>query len=107
MKRSPLIEPPSAVEPAAGGARRLLTLAIGGNPNSGKTTLFNRLTGLRQKVGNYAGVTIEKKVGAFRTAHANVQLVDLPGTYGLTPKSEEERIAAEVLLGINREVARP
>jgi ferrous iron transport protein B len=87
--------------------RRTLTLAIGGNPNSGKTTLFNQLTGLRQKVANYAGATVEKKLGLFRTAQTDVQIIDLPGTYGLTPKSEEERIAAEVILGMNKEVPRP
>ncbi len=87
--------------------RRRLTLAIGGNPNSGKTTLFNRLTGLQQKVGNYAGVTVEKKVGFLQTTHTDVELIDLPGTYGLTPRSEEERVAAEVLLGLTHEVERP
>jgi len=87
--------------------RRSLVLAIGGNPNSGKTTLFNRLTGLRQKVANYAGATVEKKQGTFHTARSTVELIDLPGTYGLTPKSEEERIAAEVILGMNTEVPRP
>ncbi|MFA5975123.1 MAG: ferrous iron transporter B [Elusimicrobiota bacterium] len=87
--------------------QRLLILAIGGNPNSGKTTLFNRLTGLRHKVGNYAGVTVEKKIGFFSTPNRDIQLIDLPGTYGLTPKSEEERVAAEVLLGLNKEVPRP
>jgi len=87
--------------------RRTLTLAIGGNPNSGKTTLFNRLTGLRQKVANYAGATVEKKMGEFQTSGTDVRIIDLPGTYGLTPKSEEERIAAEVILGMNREVPPP
>lgn len=87
--------------------RRTLTLAIGGNPNSGKTTLFNRLTGLRQKVGNYAGATVEKKLGEFQTALTDVELIDLPGTYGLAPQSEEERIAAEVILGMNKEVPPP
>jgi len=82
-------------------------LAIGGNPNSGKTTLFNRLTGLRQKVANYAGATVEKKLGEFRTPQTDVRIIDLPGTYGLTPKSEEERIAAEIILGMNKEVPRP
>jgi len=87
--------------------RRQLTLAIGGNPNSGKTTLFNLLTGLHQKVANYAGATVEKKMGDFSTALTDVQIIDLPGTYGLTPRSEEERIAAEVILGLNKEVPRP
>ena len=87
--------------------KRRLTLAIGGNPNSGKTTLFNRLTGLRQKVAKYSGATVEKIIGDFRTANADVQIIDLPGTYGLTPTSEEERIAAEVILGLNKEVPPP
>lgn len=82
-------------------------MAIGGNPNSGKTTLFNRLTGLRQKVGNFAGVTVEKKIGEFSTHRTNVELIDLPGTYSLTPKSEEELIAAEIILGAIQDVERP
>lgn len=77
-----------------------LTLAIAGNPNSGKTTLFNRLTGLRQKVANYAGVTVEQKVGTMHAGKTTVQLIDLPGTYSLSPDSEEERIAAQVILGL-------
>ena len=76
-----------------------LTLAIVGNPNSGKTTLFNQLTGLRQKVGNYPGVTVEKKVGALSINGREIQLYDLPGTYSLNPRSEDEKIASEVILG--------
>ena len=86
------------------GARRSLAIGIAGNPNSGKTTLFNRLTGLRQKVGNYSGITIEKKVGTLQTGRFDLELVDLPGTYGLSPSSEEERVASEVILGVNPEV---
>ncbi|MGH7739590.1 MAG: ferrous iron transport protein B [bacterium] len=73
--------------------------AVAGNPNSGKTTLFNRLTGLRQKVGNYPGVTVEKKTGFVRSGDHFLELVDLPGTYSLSPRSEEERVAAEVVSG--------
>jgi ferrous iron transport protein B len=79
-------------------------LAVAGNPNSGKTTLFNRLTGLRQKVANYAGVTVERKSGTYLHGSMEVELIDLPGTYSLSPRSEEERVAAEVILGIHEGV---
>jgi len=88
-------------------ALRTLTLAIAGNPNSGKTTLFNHLTGLRQKVGNYAGVTVERKEGLFSAGDTEIHLLDLPGTYSLSPNSEEERIAAEVILGLEKEAPTP
>jgi ferrous iron transport protein B len=61
-----------------------LTIGLIGNPNSGKTTLFNQLTGARQRVGNWAGVTVERKEGHFATTDHQVTLVDLPGTYSLT-----------------------
>jgi ferrous iron transport protein B len=76
--------------------RRLIALA--GNPNSGKTTVFNALTGSRQHVGNYPGVTVERKQGVISLPSGKADLLDLPGTYGLTAYSEEERIAREVLL---------
>ena len=76
------------------------TFALTGNPNSGKTTLFNLLTGLRQKVGNYPGVTVERKTGTLVLGDRRMDLIDLPGTYSLSPKSEEERIAAEVVAGV-------
>jgi ferrous iron transport protein B len=63
-------------------------MAIVGNPNSGKTTVFNALTGMRQKVGNYPGVTVEKKEGQIRLVSGeNITLIDLPGVYSLTPRS--------------------
>ena len=69
-------------------------------PNSGKTTLFNALTGLRQKVGNYPGVTVEKKAGRFSAPTASsMEILDLPGTYSLQARSPDEAIACEVLLG--------
>ena len=67
-------------------------LAIIGNPNIGKSSLFNRLTGLQQKVGNFAGVTIEKKTGFFSENDIDYELVDLPGTYSLVPKSPDEEV---------------
>ncbi|MGA2788256.1 MAG: FeoB small GTPase domain-containing protein, partial [Verrucomicrobiota bacterium] len=71
-----------------------------GNPNSGKTTLFNALTGLRAKVGNYAGVTVERKEGKLLGAppKADIRVLDLPGTYSLSPNSLDEQISRDVLL---------
>ncbi|WP_457572644.1 ferrous iron transport protein B [Desulfovulcanus sp.] len=70
-----------------------IVVALAGNPNSGKTTMFNALTGARQHVGNYPGVTVEKKEGKFKKGDVVVHLVDLPGTYSLTAYSEEELVA--------------
>jgi len=71
-----------------------------GNPNSGKTTLFNGLTGLRQKVGNYAGVTVERKEGICYSQHGKpIRVIDLPGSYSLSARSPDERIMVSVLLG--------
>ena len=75
------------------------SLVVVGNPNSGKSTLFNRLTGLRQKTGNYPGVTVERHVGMLRNDDAALELVDLPGTFALSAHSLEERIAVDVVLG--------
>jgi len=84
--------------PSAG--RRICTIAIAGNPNSGKSTLFNALTGLRQKVSNYPGVTVEKKVGRFRGSHGEaLNLIDLPGMYSLQSRSVDEAVARDILLG--------
>ncbi len=72
--------------------------ALTGNPNSGKTTLFNALTGLRAKVGNYAGVTVERKEGKLRgIGPTDITVLDLPGTYSLSPKSLDEQISRDVL----------
>jgi ferrous iron transport protein B len=75
-------------------------VAITGNPNCGKSTLFNALTGLRAKVGNYAGVTVERKEGSLKgaPADAGITLLDLPGTYSLSPRSLDEQIARDALL---------
>src|ERR1700760_1727656 len=74
--------------------------ALVGNPNCGKTTVFNALTGLRQKVGNYPGVTVEKKEGRLKLPDGSAAaLIDLPGLYSLTPRSPDEAIARDVLLG--------
>ena len=79
---------------------RGLLLALVGNPNSGKTALFNRLTGSRQKVANYAGVTVERKEGLLTTpAGQSLRVLDLPGTYSLYPRSPDERVTCDVLFG--------
>ncbi len=77
-----------------------LHVALVGAPNSGKTSLFNALTGSRQKVANYPGVTVERKAGAFVTPGGrSVSLVDLPGTYSLRGRSPDEEITRDVVLG--------
>lgn len=83
------------------------SIAVVGNPNSGKSTLFNRLTGLRQKTGNYPGVTLERHTGTLSAAGRTLELVDLPGTFALSAQSMEESIAVDVVLGRVEDVPRP
>jgi ferrous iron transport protein B len=88
------------------GATRVVALA--GNPNSGKTTLFNGLTGLRQKVANYPGVTVEKKTGRCKLADGSwINVIDLPGTYSLISRSPDEQVAMEVLRGLRSDTPTP
>jgi ferrous iron transport protein B len=75
------------------------SIAVVGNPNSGKSTLFNRLTGLKQRIGNYPGVTVERHIGTLKTESATIELVDLPGTHSLSAHSLEEHIAVDVIFG--------
>jgi len=92
----PPFEPPQAQPPA--GA--LKTVVLIGPPNSGKSTLFNRLTGLRQKVANYPGVTVEQRMGLMSgVGRDDLTLIDLPGLYSLTPYSEDARVSIDVLRG--------
>src|SRR5579863_7587820 len=92
----PPFVPPTGVPPA--GA--LKTVVLIGPPNAGKSTLFNRLTGLRQKVANYPGVTVEQRMGLMSgVGRDDLTLIDLPGVYSLTPYSEDSRVAIDVLRG--------
>jgi len=75
-----------------------ITVALAGNPNSGKTTIFNSLTGARQHVGNYPGVTVEKKEGTCKVEKFDIKIIDLPGTYSLSANSIEERVARNFII---------
>lgn len=77
---------------------RVLTVALAGNPNVGKSTLFNLLTGARQHVGNWPGKTVEKREGSFQVPGAQVNIIDLPGTYSLSAYSPEEEIARSFIV---------
>src|SRR6185503_2148977 len=88
---------------------RPLSIAVAGNPNAGKTSLFNSLTGLRQKVANYPGVTVESKVGQWTLAPElpPARLIDLPGLYSLDATSLDEEVARDILLGQAAAIAKP
>lgn len=82
--------------------KREIKVALIGNPNTGKTSIFNALTGLNQKVGNYPGITVEKKIGHCKlTDNVKAEVIDLPGTYSLNANSMDERVAVDILLNKN------
>src|SRR6187397_1977459 len=78
---------------------KTIRVALVGNPNTGKSTLFTALAGVRQRVGNYPGVTVEKKTGTLHHDGETVELIDLPGTYSLAPRSPDEMVTVDVRLG--------
>src|SRR5262245_3797174 len=84
-----------------------IRVALVGNPNTGKSTLFTALAGVRQRIGNYPGVTVEKKVGHAEIDRRRFALVDLPGTYSLAPRSPDEMVAVDVLLGRRSDTPAP
>ncbi len=84
---------------ATAAAKSSYTIALAGNPNSGKTTLFNAITGMRQKTANYPGVTVERKTGTWDVDGAQFNVIDLPGCYSLIPRSPDEKVAADVVFG--------
>jgi ferrous iron transport protein B len=106
---TPVLAPLEPAAPLAPGTRsRLRTVALIGPPNSGKSTLFNRLTGLRQKVANYPGVTVEHHSGRMKSiGRSDLTLIDLPGIYSLATYSEDARVAVEVLTGKMPGVPKP
>ena len=94
--------------PAAKPAVRAPVYALVGNPNCGKSTLFNALTGLKQKVGNYPGVTVERRVGTAYSQHGQaLTVIDLPGAYSLAARSPDEAVTRDVLLGRRPDTAMP
>jgi ferrous iron transport protein B len=101
----PATQSQSHVQPVSTAAD--IVVALVGNPNTGKSTLFSALAGVRQRTGNYPGVTVEKKLGRMRIDGRNVTLIDLPGTYSLAPRSADEMVAVDVLLGRQPDVPEP
>lgn len=101
------LERPAVAQLDARAEPRTPVVAVIGNPNTGKSALFNALTGLRQKVGNYPGVTVEKHLGFLSLDGTEVRLVDLPGLYSLAAHSPDELLALDVLLGRLDEIGRP
>src|SRR5438105_10229873 len=99
------VESPAHVVTLSPGRR--VTVALVGNPNTGKTTLFNALSGLRQRVGNYPGVTVETKKGQMTHRGCVFHLIDLPGTYSLAPRSPDEMVAVDLVLGHQKGEPRP
>src|SRR6516162_5058280 len=88
-------------------SRVSVRVALTGNPNAGKTTLFNALSGLRHRVGNYPGVTVEMKKGRSSFGQVDFDLIDLPGTYSLAARSPDEMVAVDLLLGHCENEPRP
>lgn len=95
----------AAPPPARTGAPVAPQVALAGNPNVGKTTLFNALTGLSAKVSNYPGITVERRIGTMVLASGPVELADLPGTYSLNARSAEEQLALDALIGLHGQAA--
>src|SRR5262249_39117100 len=108
VRRPPMTSPLVSIKPSDGAPHpTTLTVALIGNPNTGKSTLFNALSGLQSRVGNYPGVTVEKKLGRVTWQGCRVTVIDLPGTYSLAPRTLDEMLAVDVLLGRQADVGQP
>lgn len=94
-------------QPVNGTGSVALTVALLGNPNTGKSTLFTALAGIPTRVGNYPGVTVEEKIGRFSHRGRSIDLIDLPGTYSLSPQGPDEQVAVDVVHGRQPGVPRP
>jgi len=92
---------------SASVTQHVVTVALVGNPNTGKSTIFNALCGARQHVANYPGVTVEKKIGRLRHGQTQSRIIDLPGTYSLSVRSPDELVAVEALLGLRDDTPAP
>src|SRR5215470_11262146 len=99
--------PPGVARDRVSTSRITRTVALVGNPNTGKTTLFNALAGMRQHVGNYPGVTVETKKGHLNWRGQSFELIDLPGTYSLAARSPDEMVAVDLILGQQKGEPRP
>ncbi|MGO9245489.1 MAG: FeoB small GTPase domain-containing protein, partial [Verrucomicrobiia bacterium] len=97
----------SCCPPAKAVSQDTYRLVLAGNPNGGKTTLFNALTGLRAQTANYPGTTVERRVGHFSVRDETIEIIDLPGCYDLQAISEEERVAVDVITGRSPKTGRP
>src|SRR5437016_8485419 len=107
MTRRPAMSNSPSSSSATLARGRPITVALVGNPTTGKTTLFNALAGMRQRVGNYPGVTVETKKGHLGWQGRRFELIDLPGTYSLAPRSPDEMVAVDLVLGQQKGEARP
>ena len=102
-----ILDAPTALARPVAAARSPMVVLVG-NPNAGKTSLFNALTGSRQKVGNYPGVTVERKAGRLALPDGrSIDLIDLPGTYSLSPRSPDEEVTRKVVMGDQAGERRP
>ena len=82
---------------------KIRRVALVGNPNSGKTSVFNELTGLNQQIGNYPGITVDKKTGSMKLGDEKISIIDLPGTYSIYPRSDDEKVVSQLLTDTNHE----
>ncbi len=101
------MQPATAASATAGNRVQMPRIALAGNPNTGKTSLFNRLTGANARVGNYPGVTVEREIGKWNLGSRTVEVMDVPGAYSLAARSAEEQVAIRSVFGLDPGEPRP